>query len=194
MNNIQLLYYYETQEIEPLIPLVGEWAALNFDHHDPERGMLEEIGEGLCHPTLKREQGIRGMDRPEKFQAALIDGIADVAIYWCHGMYLGAMFEPKKLINFDMLSFDGSERLHLGFLAQRAAAAFLTQTNRGGSIYRDNMLNAWLRLMQFANAHKLQASKCALTTWAKIVSKRNWRTSPVTGSVLATDQAPPTSS
>ena len=43
-------------------------------------GVVEEVGE-LSHALLKREQGIRGFDDNEKFEAAAKDAIGDSFIY-----------------------------------------------------------------------------------------------------------------
>lgn len=62
---------------------LAEWQAGNRLAATPELlvlGVMEELGE-LAHCLLKRAQGIRGYDNPDKFRAESRDAIGDCLIY-----------------------------------------------------------------------------------------------------------------
>jgi NTP pyrophosphatase (non-canonical NTP hydrolase) len=73
---------------------VAGWSLVNFGDQiskatgqvmgslNPLHGMMEEMGELVrCH--LKRDQGIRGFDNPEKFATKRNDALADILIFMC---------------------------------------------------------------------------------------------------------------
>lgn len=72
-----------TQSIRGVIDEVRVWTEQNFaDKQAPDYGVVEEVGE-LCHGILKRLQGIRGFDDPEKFHAHTKDALGDAMVYLC---------------------------------------------------------------------------------------------------------------
>lgn len=61
----------------------SKWVSYNFPEqlpHQPLLGLAEEVGE-LAHAHLKREQGIRGMDKTVAVDAKIKDSIGDIMIY-----------------------------------------------------------------------------------------------------------------
>lgn len=62
---------------------IAKWAeswGRKADTRNLALGVCEEAGE-LAHCVLKREQGLRGMDKPEVFVPAAQDAVGDCLVY-----------------------------------------------------------------------------------------------------------------
>lgn len=75
--------------VRTIIVEAGQWSHEQpwKDKAAPDYGMIEEWGE-LHHAILKNIQGIRGMDDPEKFGAAVKDAFGDMMVYLSHWCFI----------------------------------------------------------------------------------------------------------
>lgn len=156
-----------------LINEVGEWAEKNFGHKKhPVLGMVEEVGE-LCHCLLKRIQGIRGFDDPNKFNEEFTDALADIGIYLMHHCYCNCasfQFEHSEiLVNADTYGTESDEVI--SYILQELARML-----RDGNAQRVQMLVTLLTVL--GNREGVSFEDAVRATWLK-VQKRDWNTHPV---------------
>lgn len=157
------------ERLTALSKAIGAWAALNFDVHAPDLGLVEEIGEAT-HCILKRIQGIRGFDKIEHFKTELTDAIADAAVYTLHFGCLNSyefLDAGVDLEGAQPRTLDDVRDV-IGPLMHQAADLLI------GMGDLDEVIQS---LVLLAAMHDIDFVDALETTWAK-VSQRNWRANP----------------
>lgn len=81
----RIVYHFKPHAIslQDVQETTAIWRNVNFPNATAEEqfmGMVEELGE-LSHAILKNKQGIRGMDDPVTFRAAVMDAVGDLMIF-----------------------------------------------------------------------------------------------------------------
>lgn len=140
----------------------------------PILGIVEEIGE-FSHAYLKAAQGIRGT--AEDHYIAMRDAIADIGIYlmdFCTRVNI----DFKDILLATHHGRVGKEAMHLHIMelaAKGAAMRLLLGKDIHSTVNRNYVLEFTRCLWETGNRMNLTLTEEIVSTWEKIVKKRDWK-------------------
>jgi NTP pyrophosphatase (non-canonical NTP hydrolase) len=154
-----------------------DWQVPNFGEPDPFEmhvGLVEELGE-LSHSILKMRQGIRGTK--EEHYLAMEDAVGDMVIYYV------ALCSANGLDISQALEGIGDYRLHYFQSAIDEKEAYRLLVKEVATSFSSLAPRSFFRLLhQFCSFYAIPMEKSIIKTWEQ-VSKRDWKSNPVTGEV-----------
>ena len=178
---MEQLHSSETFTITDLLTQVAEWSMRNFgDRQASDLGVLEEVGEAT-HGILKRFQGIRGFDDPDKFGTHMQDAFSDMGIYLlnyagCNGLLLTLPPEYHWREDATDRLFICNILLHLnqlisftGYVDQQDSLSLADKDTLG-----THLQSLWLWVAMWSEFHGISFLPAVSKTWVKIRT-RDWQ-------------------